>query len=176
MPTTRPSRSNKGPPELPGFHATSVCMKGTAPTPRPASVTWRSRCRRWPNSRSRMGADRQHPLPDLQRIGSPRVTTGRSLASILITATSVRRSLPSTLAVNSRGPSVFTLTQWHFQPRAHCQNHAVLAYDEAGALPCTHTVARRLLRHSKATKKLRKRIVRVEIRNRGVVTVLCSLA
>ncbi len=40
--------------------------------------------------------------PTFRRLASPRRTAGRPVASILISATSERRSLPITLAVNSR--------------------------------------------------------------------------
>ena len=48
--------------------------------------------------------------PVLARFESPMRTTGRLVASILTSATSVRRSTPSTLALNSRLSVSFTVT------------------------------------------------------------------
>ena len=48
--------------------------------------------------------------PGRSRDGSPILTVGRSLAGILITATSLFLSTPTTLAVNSRRSVSFTVT------------------------------------------------------------------
>ncbi len=110
MPTTSPLRLNSGPPELPGLIATSVWMNGTRfscgrsrplALTIPAVIVFSS-----PNG---LPIATTHS-PTLSFSGSPTVTFGRSLASILITATSVRLSVPITLAMNSRRSVRRTLT------------------------------------------------------------------
>ena len=102
MPTTSPSRLNSGPPEFPGFTATSVWMNGTGlppPTERDVVLTI--------PAVAVLSRPKGEPMasthsPVLRFAGSPILTTGRSAASILITATSVRLSAPTSLAGNSR--------------------------------------------------------------------------
>ena len=102
MPTTSPCMLKSGPPELPGLTATSVWMNGTywslgrlreSAETMPA-VTVLSR----PNGLP-MAATHS---PTLSLLESPILSTGRSFASILMTAMSVCLSEPSTLPLNSR--------------------------------------------------------------------------
>ncbi|MNT37869.1 hypothetical protein D3C72_1740300 [compost metagenome] len=103
MPTTSPSRLINGPPELPGLTATSVWMNGRySPVSRPMAltmpeVTVESR----PNGEPMASTH----CPFFSFLGSPITSGVMSLASILMSATSVRSSVPMTLALNSR-PSV----------------------------------------------------------------------
>ena len=106
MPTTSPRMLSSGPPELPGFTATSVWMNGTA-----------SRFGS-PDRFSRLVAEtmpavtvfakpKGEPMatthsPTRSLFGSPKRTAGRPVASIFSTARSVRASAPITRALNSR--------------------------------------------------------------------------
>ena len=102
MPTTSPLRLNSGPPELPGLIATSVWMNGTkfsCGSERPLALTM--------PAVTVLSKPNGEPIatthsPTRSLLGSPNVTLGRPVASILSSATSVRRSLPMTLALNSR--------------------------------------------------------------------------
>ena len=102
MPITSPLRLNSGPPELPGLIATSVWMNGTkfsCGSERPfalmiPAVTLFSKPNGEPIATTHS--------PTLSLFGSPNFTDCRPAASILITATSVRRSAPITFALNSR--------------------------------------------------------------------------
>ena len=102
MPTTSPRMLNSGPPELPGLIATSVWMNGTkfsCGSERPLALTM--------PAVTVFSKPNGEPIatthsPTLSLVGSPKRTAGRPVASILITAMSVRRSAPITLALNSR--------------------------------------------------------------------------
>ena len=93
---------NSGPPELPGLMATSVWMKGTkfsCGSERPLALTMPAVIV--------FSKPNGEPIatthsPTFSLFGSPKRTAGRPVASILITAMSVRRSAPITLALNSR--------------------------------------------------------------------------
>ncbi len=109
-PTTSPLRLNSGPPELPGLTAASVWMNWTRfscgrsrpfPLTIPAVMVLSN-----PNG---LPIATTHS-PTLSLSGSPIVTRGRSLASILRSATSVRLSAPMTFALNSRLSVSLTLT------------------------------------------------------------------
>src|SRR3989344_5551616 len=66
MPTTSPRALNSGPPELPGFTATSVWMKGTrlsSGSERPLALTTPAVTL---FSKPKGGADGQHPFAHLQ--------------------------------------------------------------------------------------------------------------
>lgn len=110
MPTTSPRALNSGPPELPGFTATSVWMKGTrlsSGNERPLAlttpaVTLFSKPKGEPMASTHSPTCRSRVLP--------RRTVGRFLASILSTVTSVLGSAPSTLARNSRRSVSLTVT------------------------------------------------------------------
>ena len=106
MPITSPRRFMSGPPELPGFTATSVWMNGTA------SMFGSERFSRLvalmmpavtvlakPNGEPI--ATTHSPTRSLARM-LPIFTIGRPVASTLITATSLRLSAPITLALSSR--------------------------------------------------------------------------
>ena len=110
MPTTSPRVLNSGPPELPGFTATSVWMKGTALSSgreRPLALTTPA-VTVFSNPNGDPMASTHSPT--LRSLVLPRMTVGRFLASILSTATSVLGSAPSTLAKNSRRSVSFTIT------------------------------------------------------------------
>ena len=104
MPTTSPSRLKSGPPELPGFTATSVWMKLTKrdswpPSPRPVELTT--------PAVTLFSKPNGEPIanthsPGRSFFGSPRRTEGNPLASMRSTATSVASSRPISLALNSR--------------------------------------------------------------------------
>ncbi len=107
---TRPSRSNSGPPELPGLIGTSVWMNGIARSPgneRDFALTMPC-VTVLANPYGDPIAITQSPTS--VRAGSPVATTGRLCASIRITATSDSGSLPSTRPVNSRLSVSFTST------------------------------------------------------------------
>ncbi len=100
MPTTSPRMLISGPPELPGFTATSVWMKRiSSPVSRALALTM-------PDvtvfSRPKGVPMAMTHSPTLRRLTSPTTTAGNLDASIFSTATSVRLSAPTTLALNSR--------------------------------------------------------------------------
>ena len=100
MPTTSPRRLISGPPELPGLIATSVWMKGSrSPVSRALALTMPA-VTVLSRSKGEPMAITHSPTRSLPT--SPKRTVGRPLASILSTATSVRLSAPTTLALNSR--------------------------------------------------------------------------
>src|SRR5512143_1499121 len=110
MPTTSPFRSNSGPPELPGLSGTSVCRNGTydsSPSERAFALTMPA-----VTVLSKPYGDpiATTQLPTFTFDESPSVTVGRSVAAILITATSERLSVPTTLALNSRPSVSLTVT------------------------------------------------------------------
>ena len=102
MPTTSPRRLKSGPPELPGLMATSVWMNGTkfsCGSERPLALTMPavtvfSKLKGEPIATTHS--------PTLSFAGSPKRTAGSPVASILMSAMSVRRSAPITLALYSR--------------------------------------------------------------------------
>ena len=102
MPTTSPCRLRSGPPELPGFTATSVWMNGTyisSGSERPLALTMPAvMVLAKPNGEPI--AATQSPASSCEE--SPSLAVGRSLASTLMSATSLRLSTPITLALNSR--------------------------------------------------------------------------
>ena len=110
MPITSPRVLNSGPPELPGFTATSVWMKGTKVSSGSAlplalttpALTLFSKPNGEPMASTHSPTRKSCALPNL--------TTGSPLASIFSTATSVFGSLPSTLARNSRRSVSLTIT------------------------------------------------------------------
>jgi hypothetical protein len=99
-----------GPPEFPGFTAASVWMNGTrfsCGRSRPFALTMPavivlSRPNGLPMATTHS--------PTLSFSGSPIVTFGRSFASILSSATSVRLSAPMTFALYSRLSVSLTVT------------------------------------------------------------------
>jgi hypothetical protein len=102
IPITSPLASKSGPPEFPGFTATSVCRNGTYPSP----GSERERAETIP-ALALFSNPNGDPIasthsPTRTRDGSPILTVGRSFASILSTATSLLLSLPTTFALNSR--------------------------------------------------------------------------
>ena len=102
MPITSPFRLNSGPPELPGLIATSVWMKGTKfswGSDRPLALTMPA-VTEFSKPKGEPMASTQSPTRSLP--GSPRLTLGRPLASILSSATSERGSAPIRRARNSR--------------------------------------------------------------------------
>ena len=110
MPTTSPRRLNSGPPELPGLTATSVWINGTkfsCGSDRPFALTI--------PAVTVLSNPNGEPIatthsPTFSFAGSPKRTVGRLAASILISATSVRLSVPITLALNSRLSISLTVT------------------------------------------------------------------
>ena len=110
MPTTSPLRLNSGPPELPGFTATSVWMNGTRSSPgmeRPVADTMPA-VTLFSNVNGEPIASTHSPGRSFD--GSPSFTTGSCLPSILMTATSVRLSTPMTFAGYSRRSVMRTVT------------------------------------------------------------------
>ena len=102
IPTTSPCRLKSGPPELPGFTATSVWMNGTYVSSgrlRPFALTMPAVTEFSKPNGEPMATTHS---PTASDFGSPRVTTGRSVASIFRTATSLLASEPITRASNSR--------------------------------------------------------------------------
>ena len=101
-PITSPCRLSSGPPELPGFTATSVWMKGTyisSGSERPFALTM--------PAVMVLAKPKGEPIAATQSPGSsfeesPSFAVGRSCASTLRSATSLRLSTPITLALNSR--------------------------------------------------------------------------
>ena len=118
MPTTSPRAFSSGPPELPGLTATSVWMKGTAlssGSERPLALTT--------PAVTLFSKPNGEPMaithsPGISAWLLPSGKVGRPVALILITATSVLSSRPSTLALNSRRSVSFTVTSW--APRTTC--------------------------------------------------------
>jgi hypothetical protein len=109
MPTTSPFMLNSGPPELPGLIATSVWMKGTkfsCGRERPLALTMPA-VTEFSKPKGEPMATTHSPT-ELARIAH--FDAGSPLASILISATSVRLSAPITLALNSRLSVSFTVT------------------------------------------------------------------
>ncbi len=103
MPTTSPRMLSSGPPELPGFTATSVWMNGTASMLGSCERLSRLVALTMP-AVTVLAKPYGEPMatthsPGRSRRESPIFTTGRLLASTLITATSLRRSTPITLAL-----------------------------------------------------------------------------
>ena len=93
---------NSGPPELPGLMATSVWMKGTkfsCGSERPLALTMPAVT---VFSKPKGAPIATTHSPTFSLLGSPKRTAGSPLASILMSATSVRLSAPITLALNSR--------------------------------------------------------------------------
>ncbi len=134
MPTTSPFMLNSGPPELPGLIATSVWMNGTrfsCGRSRPFALTMPavivfSRPNGLPIATTHS--------PTLSLSGSPMTTRGRSLASIFSSATSVRLSVPTTLAMNSRLSDSRTVTSVGFVDDVRVGDDvAVAGEDEAGS-------------------------------------------
>ncbi len=110
MPTTWPRVLNSGPPELPGFTATSVWMKGTSSSSgseRPLALTTPA-VTEFSKPNGEPIASTHSPTRKVLLL--PSTTTGRLLALILSTAISVFGSCPSTLARNSRRSVSFTVT------------------------------------------------------------------
>jgi hypothetical protein len=110
MPTTSPRALNSGPPELPGFTATSVWMKGTAlssGSERPLALTTPA-VTVFSKPKGAPMASTHSPTRRLSVL--PSVTTGRLAALIFSTAMSVLGSVPSTLALNSRRSVSLTTT------------------------------------------------------------------
>jgi hypothetical protein len=104
MPITSPRRLSSGPPELPGFTATSVWMNGTA------SMFGSERLSRlvalMMPAVTVLEKPNGEPIatthsPTRVRPELPIFTTGSPVASTLITATSLRLSAPTTLAFSS---------------------------------------------------------------------------
>ena len=118
MPTTSPRVLNSGPPELPGFTATSVWMNGTNPSSgseRPLALTTPA-VTEFSKPNGEPIASTQSPT--FRSLALPSGTVGRPCASILSTATSVAGSEPSTFARNSRRSVSFTVTS--FASRTTC--------------------------------------------------------
>ncbi|MCY1538275.1 hypothetical protein D9M68_738070 [compost metagenome] len=100
MPTTSPRRLISGPPELPGLMATSVWIRGTrSPVSRCFALTMPA-VTVFSRPKGEPMAMTHSPTRSLEM--SPTFTTGRLVASILTTATSLRLSAPISLALNSR--------------------------------------------------------------------------
>ena len=106
MPTTSPRMLSSGPPELPGFTAASVWMKGTASRFGSPERFSRPRALTMPAVTVLLKPNGEPIAMTHSPTRSLRVsailTTGRSLASTLMTATSLRVSAPITLAISSR--------------------------------------------------------------------------
>ncbi len=96
--------------------------------------------------------------PTRSLLGSPKATFGSALASILSTATSVRRSVPMTLALNSR---LSVKPHGDLVGRLHDvgigEDVAVLADDEARAERARLVVPR--LRRAEAPEEIEERIL-----------------
>ena len=110
MPTTCPLALISGPPELPGFTATSVWMKGTMPSSgseRPLALTTPA-VTLFSKPNGEPMASTHSPTASWRVL--PSGSVGKPLASILSTATSVLSSWPSTLALNSRRSVNLTVT------------------------------------------------------------------
>ena len=99
MPTTSPFMLSNGPPELPGLTATSVWIKGRySPVSRPKALTIPEVT---VDSRPKGEPIAITHCPFLSSLALPIGKVAIPLASTLSKATSVRSSLPMTLAVNS---------------------------------------------------------------------------
>ncbi len=106
MPTTSPRMLSSGPPELPGFTATSVWMKGTASRLGSPERPSRLFAETMP-AVTVLAKPKGEPIaithsPTRSLLTSPIFTIGRLVASTLTTATSLRVSAPITRALNSR--------------------------------------------------------------------------
>ena len=107
---TSPARLKSGPPELPGFTATSVWRNGTYPSP----GSERARAETTPAvalfSNPKGAPMARTHSPTCVRAASPIFTVGSPWASTFRTATSVSLSRPRTFARNSRLSVSFTFT------------------------------------------------------------------
>jgi hypothetical protein len=106
MPITSPRMLSSGPPELPGFTATSVWMNGTASRFGSPERFSRLFAEMMP-AVTVLAKPKGEPMatthsPTRSLLMSPIFTVGRLVPSILITATSLRVSAPITFALNSR--------------------------------------------------------------------------
>ena len=125
MPTASPSRFSRGPPELPGLMAASVCMKSWKSRSRPRARRWRPLALTMPNVTVWL---RPKELP-MAKTHSPTSSASESASlmkgnassrSIFATATSEPGSVPITFAFNSLPldsvtsimPSLASLTRW----------------------------------------------------------------
>ncbi len=106
IPITSPFRLKSGPPELPGFTATSVCRNGTASLAVESAGRSRLLAERMP-AVTELAKPKGEPMasthsPTRIAVESPSLSAGRFVASTLMSATSERLSAPITLAFISR--------------------------------------------------------------------------